>query len=188
MHLSNRGYYGKILFNHSQSTLTLRVSTILFLDRYHCWLETFVLGSNGRSAPDSGYKKIKIPLVEWRRKVFLYYLSTSFALGFHWMSVTLPRYGLPSTCFSIINQLCCLDEFDVFMDAVNRRISMKMMIDTANTLTRNNISWLPLKTWRMFNLGRLFVFLGCLILNAGMECLLLHRLLDLFFRLQTRWF
>lgn len=49
------------------------------------------------------------------------------------MSSTLPRYGFPLLYFSIINQLCCLDEFDVFMDAVNRRISMKMMIDTANT-------------------------------------------------------
>jgi structural maintenance of chromosomes protein 6 len=28
IHLSNRGYYGKILFNHDQSALTLRVSAV----------------------------------------------------------------------------------------------------------------------------------------------------------------
>ena len=38
----------------------------------------------------------------------------------------------------------CLDEFDVFMDAVNRRISMKLLIDTAReTHSRQYILMTP---------------------------------------------
>lgn len=33
-HLSNRGYYGKVMFNHSDQTLQLKVSILLSSARY----------------------------------------------------------------------------------------------------------------------------------------------------------
>ncbi|KAF6747454.1 hypothetical protein DFP72DRAFT_919874 [Ephemerocybe angulata] len=93
-HLSHRGYYGKVLFNHEAQTLTLRVQT------------DDQLQAKGTAEKDprslSGGEKS---------------FSTICLLLSLWDSIGCP--------------LRCLDEFDVFMDAVNRRISMKMMIDTA---------------------------------------------------------
>jgi len=96
MHLSNRGYYGKILFNHHLSTLTLRVQT-------DDQLQTQGMKDKDPRSLSGGEKSF----------------STICLLLSLWDSIGCP--------------LRCLDEFDVFMDAVNRRISMKMMIDTANT-------------------------------------------------------
>ncbi|KAJ7757255.1 P-loop containing nucleoside triphosphate hydrolase protein [Mycena maculata] len=83
-HLSQRGYFGKVLFDHKKSTLQLKVQH-----------------KDPRSL--SGGEKS---------------FSTICLLLSLWDSIGCP--------------LRCLDEFDVFMDAVNRCISIKMMIDTAN--------------------------------------------------------
>ncbi|KAF8816544.1 hypothetical protein BYT27DRAFT_6398736 [Phlegmacium glaucopus] len=96
MHLSNRGYYGKILFNHDQTTLALRVQT-------DDQLQTQGTKDKDPRSLSGGEKSF----------------STICLLLSLWDSIGCP--------------LRCLDEFDVFMDAVNRRISMKMMIETANT-------------------------------------------------------
>ncbi|GBE84843.1 Structural maintenance of chromosomes protein [Sparassis crispa] len=95
-HLSNRGYYGKILFDHVKGYLELKVQT-----------------DDQTSTQDS---REKDPLsLSGGEKSF----STICLLLSLWESIGCP--------------IRCLDEFDVFMDAVNRRISIRMMIDTANS-------------------------------------------------------
>ncbi|KAJ7244992.1 P-loop containing nucleoside triphosphate hydrolase protein [Mycena haematopus] len=95
-HLSNRGYFGKVLFDHEKGTLQLRVKT-----------DDQVATKGGRDKDPRS--------LSGGEKSF----STICLLLSLWESIGCP--------------LRCLDEFDVFMDAVNRRISMKMMIETANT-------------------------------------------------------
>ncbi|KAL1668799.1 P-loop containing nucleoside triphosphate hydrolase protein [Schizophyllum commune] len=101
-HLSQRGYYGKVIFDHEQGTLSLKVQT-----------------DDQAIKKATGGNRDKDPRVlSGGEKSF----STICLLLSLWESIGCP--------------LRCLDEFDVFMDAVNRRISMKMMIDTANTSDR----------------------------------------------------
>ncbi|KAK1222346.1 Structural maintenance of chromosomes protein 6 [Marasmius sp. AFHP31] len=49
--------------------------------------------------------------------------------------------------------LRCLDEFDVFMDAVNRRISMRMMIDTANQSDKKQYILITPQDMNNINIG-----------------------------------
>ncbi|KAN0087613.1 hypothetical protein V8E55_006234 [Tylopilus felleus] len=93
-HLSERGYYGKVLFDHVNQTLQLKVQT----DD-----QTLTQGRDKDPRSLSGGEKS---------------FSTLCLLLSLWDSIGCP--------------IRCLDEFDVFMDAVNRRISMRMIIDTAN--------------------------------------------------------
>ncbi|KIM63353.1 hypothetical protein SCLCIDRAFT_24251 [Scleroderma citrinum Foug A] len=94
-HLSNRGYFGKVLFDHVNQTLQLKVQT------------------EDQAATQARRDKDPRSLSGGEKS-----FSTICLLLSLWDSIGCP--------------LRCLDEFDVFMDAVNRRISMRMMIDTAN--------------------------------------------------------
>ncbi|KAI0084778.1 P-loop containing nucleoside triphosphate hydrolase protein [Irpex rosettiformis] len=99
-HLSNRGYNGKVLFDHILGTLQLKVQT------------------DDQVATQAGNREKDPNALSGGEKSF----STICLLLSLWESIGCP--------------IRCLDEFDVFMDAVNRRISMKMMIDTANASDR----------------------------------------------------
>ncbi|KAI0647716.1 P-loop containing nucleoside triphosphate hydrolase protein [Trametes meyenii] len=96
-HLSNRGYFGKVLFDHVGGTLNLKVQT------------------DDQTATQAEGKEKDPRSLSGGEKSF----STICLLLSLWESIGCP--------------IRCLDEFDVFMDAVNRRISMKMMVDTANS-------------------------------------------------------
>ncbi|KAG1721027.1 hypothetical protein EDB19DRAFT_1898382 [Suillus lakei] len=97
-HLSNRGYFGKIRFDHANQTLQLKVCLLVQTDD-----QMVTQGRDKDPRSLSGGEKS---------------FSTICLLLSLWDAIGCP--------------LRCLDEFDVFMDAVNRCISMKMMIDTAN--------------------------------------------------------
>ncbi|KAL5533334.1 SMC6 [Sanghuangporus sanghuang] len=92
--LANRGYFGKVLFDHEKQKLELKVQT-------------------DDAAATQGLNKDPKSLSGGEKS-----FSTICLLLALWEAIGCP--------------IRCLDEFDVFMDAVNRRISMKMMIDTAN--------------------------------------------------------
>ncbi|KAI0317517.1 P-loop containing nucleoside triphosphate hydrolase protein [Amylostereum chailletii] len=96
-HLSNRGYFGKVLFDHVLGTLTLKVQTD---DLNGTQQGSHDKDPRSLSGGEKSFATICLLLAMWE---------------------------------SIGSPIRCLDEFDVFMDAVNRRISMKMMIDTANS-------------------------------------------------------
>ncbi|CAG8497689.1 11743_t:CDS:10 [Ambispora leptoticha] len=94
--LSKRGYTGKLLFDHQERTLNLRVNTEVQVDDQ---TETATeKDPKSLSGGEKSFSTICLLLALWE------------------------AMGCP---------IRCLDEFDVFMDAVNRRISMRMMIETA---------------------------------------------------------
>ncbi|GAA6031089.1 hypothetical protein JCM8097_003999 [Rhodosporidiobolus ruineniae] len=98
-YLSNRGFTGKLKFDHEACRLNLTVQT---------------------DAEEGSKKTTKARLKDAKslsggEKSF----STICLLLTMWEAVGCP--------------IRCLDEFDVFMDAVNRRIAMKMMVETAKT-------------------------------------------------------
>ncbi|CAI2162914.1 7525_t:CDS:10 [Funneliformis geosporum] len=90
--LSKRGYSGKLMFDHPNKKLSLRVQI------------NDQIGHGSDKDPKS---------LSGGEKSF----STICLLLALWEAMGCP--------------IRCLDEFDVFMDAVNRRISMRMMIETA---------------------------------------------------------
>ena len=85
-------------------------------------------GQHGRPEPHAEQQSRERPTIpEWRREVVLDHLSTALAVGIYWLSYTLLGY-VPRPHVTRFSAETFPDEFDVFMDAVNRRISMKMMV------------------------------------------------------------
>lgn len=89
-HLSQRGYYGKILFNHDQGSLQLRVCSLV-LAFGPSLTSVSLLGPNWWPTSNTRGKRQRPPFSEWRGKVFLDHLSASLFVGVYRVSSQVPR-------------------------------------------------------------------------------------------------
>ncbi|BGP23866.1 DNA repair protein rad18 [Rhodotorula toruloides] len=96
-HLQQRGFTGKLKFDHDKCRLNIVVQTE---DAQEGQQKAKQKDTKSLSGGEKSFSTICFLLTMWE------------------------AVGCP---------LRCLDEFDVFMDAVNRRIAMRMMIETAKT-------------------------------------------------------
>jgi chromosome segregation ATPase len=114
-HLSNRGYYGKVMFDHVNQTLELKVQTD---------------DVNATQGETQGAARDKDPRsLSGGEKSF----STICLLLAMWEAIGSPIRCLGECMPPVVRPLRAahgprIDEFDVFMDAVNRRISAKMIV------------------------------------------------------------
>ncbi|KAJ2411882.1 Structural maintenance of chromosomes protein 6, partial [Coemansia sp. RSA 2530] len=119
-HLSQRGYTGKLEFDHTQRTLVPKIQTDQDLVS-----ESIVKGSGRKAGGSSQQGKAGGSADRFLRK------DTKSLSGGEKSFTTI------CLLLSLWETMNCpvraLDEFDVFMDAANRAIAMSMMIDSARS-------------------------------------------------------
>ncbi|GJJ13315.1 hypothetical protein Clacol_007567 [Clathrus columnatus] len=122
-YLWNRGYYGKVLFDHNNGVLDIKVQT-----EDQAGKQVRDKDPRSLSGGEKSYSTICLLLALWEA-----IQCPIRCLGE--LMADVPCTSCPERSFT--------DEFDVFMDSVNRRVSMKLMIDTANTSDKQYILITP---------------------------------------------
>ncbi|KAJ1937798.1 Structural maintenance of chromosomes protein 6, partial [Linderina macrospora] len=107
-HLYQRGFTGKLEFDHANRTLVPKVQTDQDLVSGHA-------ASNSQSLGGEGFQRKDTKSLSGGEKSF----TTICLLLSLWEAMSCP--------------VRALDEFDVFMDAANRTIAMRMMVDSAKS-------------------------------------------------------
>ena len=92
-HLSNRGYFGKVIFDHVAGTLQLKVGDVR--QRFQTSYLNCSAGPNGRSNGHAGRQPGEGPAVaQWRREVVLHHLFAALSVGVHRLPYSLSGYVL----------------------------------------------------------------------------------------------